>query len=67
MKLIIDRIENNIAVCLFENGTTAEAPVCIFAGAKEGDVVNISIDSRETKKRKEIAQSKLNNLFEKKE
>lgn len=61
MKIIIDRIEENIAVCELENGETVDIPLCIFENAKEGDVFNIVRDDSE----KEERMSKAKSLFDK--
>lgn len=52
MKVIINRIENDIAVLELENGKTVNAPLCIFGSAVEGDVFRIIADKEETASRK---------------
>lgn len=61
MKIIIDRIEENIAVCELESGETVNIPLCIFENAKEGDVFNIVRDDSE----KEERMNKARSLFDK--
>ncbi|MBO5767831.1 MAG: DUF3006 domain-containing protein [Clostridia bacterium] len=61
MKIIIDRIEENIAVCELESGETVNIPLCIFENAKEGDVFNIVRDDSAREER----MSKAKSLFDK--
>ena len=44
MRIIINRIENDIAVCELENGKTINVPKCIFENAHEGKVYDITAD-----------------------
>ena len=62
MRIIIDRIEGNIAVVELENMTTADAPISLFPGAVEGGVYTISKDESETADRKQKIQSKFDRL-----
>ena len=64
MKVIIDRIEDGIATVELENGKMINVPCELFAGCREGDVVNITPDSQETQKRAEEIRSELKNLFD---
>lgn len=68
-KLIVDRFENDFAICEDDNErffgiVVSELPL----GAKEGDVINIlndgtlSINIEETKKRKECIKAKTKKL-----
>lgn len=52
MKGVIDRIEEGIAVIEFDDGYQLEIPVRYIPGAKEGLVVEIRGDEKETGKRK---------------
>ena len=63
MKVIIDRIEGEYAVCEVKNGVFSNIPLVLLEGAKEGDIVNIEILKEETAIRKENLQKRLNNLF----
>ncbi|MBO5453262.1 MAG: DUF3006 domain-containing protein [Clostridia bacterium] len=66
MKLIIDRIEENVAVCEKEDGKMIELPAEILPeGAGEGAVIEIVYNEEETLKRKENLKNRLNNLFNK--
>lgn len=64
MKWIIDRIENNIAVCELENGEMLDVKISALPkGIKEGDVINLFVDETETNERKERIDKLMNSLF----
>lgn len=63
MKIIIDRFEEDFAVCELENGKFLNLPKELFPDAEEGNVINISVDATETEKRKENANKRLHSLF----
>lgn len=64
MKWIIDRIENNIAVCELENGEMLDVKISALPkGIKEGDVIKLSVDETETNERKERIDKLMNSLF----
>lgn len=63
MKVIINRIENDIAVLELENGKTVNVPLCIFGSAVEGDVFRIIADKEETAARKAKNAAKRKDLF----
>lgn len=64
MKWIIDRIENNIAVCELENGEMLDVKISALPkGTKEGDVIKLSVDEIETNERKERIDKLMNSLF----
>lgn len=53
MIAIIDRFEGNYAVCEISNKEVVNIDKCLIPeSAKEGDVLNITIDRVETSKRK---------------
>lgn len=52
MKAVIDRIEEGIAVIEFDDGFQMELPAKYIDGAREGLVVEIRIDEKETGKRR---------------
>lgn len=64
MQIIIDRIEGEYAVVEIENGKLINVPKELFPNAKEGDVINISINNEETNKRKENIEKIMNDVFE---
>lgn len=61
MRIIIDRIEEGIAVCELESGEAVNIPLCVFGEAKEGDVFNIERDDSAREER----MSKARSLFDK--
>lgn len=64
MKWIIDRIENGTAVCEIEDcGTIDVILKALPKEVKEGDVLNISVDSTETENRKKKINKLMNDLF----
>ena len=64
MKWIIDRIENNIAVCELENGEMLDVKISALPkGIKEGDVIKLSVDEIETNERKERIDKLMDSLF----
>lgn len=64
MKWIIDRIENDIAVCELPNGKTVDIDISALPlGVKEGDVLTVSVDKAETGERKEKIDRLMNSLF----
>lgn len=64
MQIIIDRIEGEYAVVEIENGKLINVPKELFPNAKEGDIINISINNEETNKRKENIEKIMNDVFE---
>lgn len=66
MRVVIDRIEENIAVCSLENGSVINVPAELFDDLKEGRVYDITPNMAEENTRKENAQSRLNTLFNRK-
>lgn len=66
MRVVIDRIEENIAVCSLENGSVINAPAELFDDLKEGRVYHITPNTAEENTRKENAQNRLNALFNQK-
>jgi hypothetical protein len=67
MKVIIDRIEENIAVVELPDGSMTNLPITLFDNAKEGDVVNISVEESDIKDRRNELKKKLDTLFGKTE
>lgn len=64
MKVIIDRFEGDYAVVEINKGKFVNLPKELIPDAKEGDVIVITIDQDETKKRKEHVKDLMNQLFE---
>lgn len=64
MKWIVDRIENDIAVCEFENGGFIDVNIkALPENICEGDVITLHIDKAETDNRKEKIDKLMNDLF----
>lgn len=64
MKLTIDRIEGEWAVCEYEKGKTVNLPSALLpADAREGDVLRLSVDRETTEERKAYAEDLRNRLF----
>lgn len=64
MTWIIDRIEEDIAVCEIDNGKTIDIPLSALpSGVKEGDAIALTIDDSEIKDRKENINKLMNDLF----
>ena len=63
MNWIIDRIENDTAVC--EAGSiTIDVPLSVLSkGASEGDVITLSVDREQTAERKNKINNLMNSLF----
>ena len=64
MKVIVDRIENNFLIIETEVGNTLNIPKELIPGAKEGDVIKIEIDKKQTKNRKKDITDLINQIFE---
>ena len=64
MKVIIDRFEGEYAVVEIETGKCINIPKILVPNSKEGDVVNIGIDEKESEDRKKYIQDLMNNVFE---
>lgn len=64
MKVIIDRFEGEYAVVEIETGKCINIPKILVPNSKEGDVVNIGIDEKETEDRKKYIQDLMNNVFD---
>lgn len=64
MKLVIDRFENGCAVCELPDGGFCDISEAVLDGAKEGDIVEITILTDETKKRRAEINEKMRCLFE---
>ena len=52
MRVVIDRFEGEYAVVELPDRTMVNIPSALLDGAREGDVVEIRIDLKETEKRR---------------
>lgn len=64
MKVTIDRFEEDMAVVELEVGQFCDVPRILFPGAKEGDVIDIRIDTAETEQRRQAVRQLMDDLFE---
>lgn len=64
MKVIIDRFEGEYAIVEVEVGKHTNIPKILLPNSKEGDVVKIEVDKKETDERKEHIQKLMNDVFE---
>lgn len=63
--MIIDRFEGDYAIIEISNGEFIEIPIIeIPKGAKEGDVLTLSIDRSQTEKRREKIEGLINELWD---
>lgn len=63
MKITIDRFEGDMAVVELPDMSFINVPRKLFPGAKESDVVDVSIDNSETEKRKKKITGLMDELF----
>jgi len=63
MKVIIDRFEGDYAVVELPNETFIDVPKALFPEAKEGDVIDITVDMEDTEKRKDRIKDLMKELF----
>ena len=63
MTWIIDRIENNIAVCEVDDFTIDIPLAALPDDISEGDVIRVSIDKLQTENRKKNIDKLMNSLF----
>lgn len=63
MQVIVDQIENDMLVLELDVGKTISVPRILIPDAKEGDVVDITINKEETKKENDKVQKLVDELF----
>ena len=64
MRVVVDRIEDGVAVLQLENGKIVNAPVELFCECTEGDIVDITVNKPETIKRKTAVKIDVSKLFD---
>lgn len=65
MKITIDRIEGEYAVVELENKTMLDMSILLIPeGAKEGDIISIEIDKKETETRTKRIEKLMHDLWE---
>ena len=64
MKLVIDRFEGAFAVVELPNGQMIDCPKALFPdNAKEGSILNITVDEKATDTKLKEVTSRMNKLF----
>ena len=64
MRIIVDRFEENIAVVELENGSIIDCPKALLPlNAKEGSIINITVDEKATEEKLEKLTNRMNRLF----
>lgn len=64
MKVIVDRFEGDYAVVEIAIGKCVNIPRVLVPDAKEGDIIKIEIEKKETEERKKYVKDLMNNVFE---
>ena len=64
MRVIVDRFEGNIAVVELENGQMIDCPKALLPdNAKEGSIINITVDENATNEKLQKVTERMNKLF----
>ena len=64
MKLIIDRFEGDFAVVELPNGQMIDFPIVLLPdNAKEGSILNITVDEDATNEKLQKVTERMNKLF----
>ena len=64
MRVIVDRFEGNIAVVELEDGSVIDCPKTILPpNAKEGSIINITVDENATNAKLKEVTDRMNKLF----
>lgn len=64
MKFIIDRFEGNFAIIELPNGQMIDCPKTMLPdNAKEGSILNITVDEKTTKEKLQTVTERMNKLF----
>ena len=64
MKIIVDRFEGNIAVVELEDGNIIDCPKALLPpNAKEGSIINITVDENATEEKLQKLTIRMNRLF----
>lgn len=64
MKIIIDRFEREFAVAEMPDGKMVNVPKVLLPNAKEGDVVEITVNNRETQNIKNEISELMESVWE---
>ena len=64
MRIIVDRFESNIAVVELEDGSIIDCPKALLPPhAKEGSIINITVDEKATEEKLQKLTNRMNRLF----
>lgn len=63
MQVIIDRFEGDYAVVELPDGTFVDMPRILLEDANEQDIIDITINTNETKTRRNKMDNLMNSLF----
>lgn len=63
MEYVVDRIENNMVLLELPDGSCVDVSKKLLPDVKEGDIVNITVDSQKAEKRKEELKKRANRLW----
>ena len=63
-EVIVDRFEGDYAVVEIAIGKCVNIPRVLVPDAKEGDIIKIEIEKKETEERKKYIKDLMNNVFE---
>ena len=64
MRIILDRFEGNIAVVELEDGSIIDCPKALLPdNAKEGSIINITVDETATNDKLKKVTERMNKLF----
>lgn len=64
MRIIVDRFEDSIAVVELENGQMIDCPKALLpANAKEGSIINVTVDENATNAKLKEVTERMNKLF----
>ena len=64
MRIIVDRFEGNIAVVELEDGNIIDCPKALLPpNAKEGSIINITVDENATEEKLQKLTNRMNSLF----
>ena len=64
MRVIVDRFEGNIAAVELEDGSVIDCPKAILPpNAKEGSIINITVDENATNAKLKEVTERMNKLF----
>ena len=64
MRIIVDRFEGDCAVVELEDGSVIDCPKALLpTNAKEGSIINITVDENATNEKLQRVTERMNKLF----